>query len=409
MDHAFLRVLKNKDFSKLWISQLLSQLAYHMLTYMMILHIYDLTKSLTVISLVMIATSIPSVIFGPFSGVFSDRIDKKKILLITNFARFLIVILLIPLVRNTLADLEIIFLLATVTQFFAPAETSSIPKILPENDFVAANSLYMTTMYASLLVGYSVAGPIQYLVGSRLAFTFVAILYLGAAVANFLMTNYDKSEHKSSIISFVKDFSTVWSETKEGIYYLIRNKSVYQPMIRLSLGWAMLGAFVVVLPGFAERDLNISTKLVGTLLIAPAGLGMLIAAYLLDKKKNYCKIRATEIGFLLCGFSLIFFTLFRVYGDFNFSLVIPVLLMIVLGASASIVYISSQTLLHLNSEEKIRGRVFGLSSMLISLAMSLPALFIGGLADLTSPFITLLALSILIVVYGVYLEISHSE
>ena len=79
---------------------------------------------------------------------------------------------------------------------------------------------------------------------------------------------------------------------------------------------------------------------------------------------------------------------------------IAVILMIILGLSAAFVYISSQTLLHLYSSEHMRGRVFGVSAMLINLALGLPALFIGGIADLTSPVFTLIILALIIIIYS---------
>ena len=68
--------------------------------------------------------------------------------------------------------------------------------------------------------------------------------------------------------------------------------------------------------------------------------------------------------------------------------------------SVAFVYISSQTLLQLNSEGSKRGRVFGIAAMLINLAMGIPALFIGGIADLTSTVFTLVLLALVIIIYG---------
>src|SRR3972149_2112061 len=113
---VFLKVLKRRDFSRLWSAQFLSQMAANMLTFALILHIYDLTKSLTTISLVIIANSLPSVIFGPFSGVLADRVRYKKVLIYTNFLRFLVALILILAVNNTLAILELLFIMATIAQ-----------------------------------------------------------------------------------------------------------------------------------------------------------------------------------------------------------------------------------------------------------------------------------------------------
>ena len=161
MANTFSKVFVHQDFFKLWTSQITSQIAVNMLNFALLLHIYSLTGSTTSISLVLIASAIPSIVFGPFSGVIADRFNYKKILLLTNALRFAAVLLLFVSKSNVLGLLEIIFLISAITQFFSPAETSSIPIVIPKEKMVAANSVVMTTMYASLLIGYSLAGPIM--------------------------------------------------------------------------------------------------------------------------------------------------------------------------------------------------------------------------------------------------------
>jgi MFS family permease len=79
-----------------------------------------------------------------------------------------------------------------------------------------------------------------------------------------------------------------------------------------------------------------------------------------------------------------------------------VLTTMVIGTGMAVIYIASQTMLHLNSDPKMRGRVFGISLMMTNLAMSLPALVVGGLADLTSPLVALAIVAIGLVAYSVY-------
>ncbi|PIX30084.1 hypothetical protein COZ63_01575, partial [Candidatus Berkelbacteria bacterium CG_4_8_14_3_um_filter_42_13] len=189
-------LFKKDNFRKLWLAQFLSQAASNMLIFALILHIYDLTKSATTISLVIIATSIPSVIFGPLSGVLSDRVRYKRVLLYTNVLRTLAAFLLIPATHNTLAILEIIFVMSAITQFFSPAELSSIPLVVDRTELVKANSIYMTTMYGSLIFGYGIAGPLQGVIGSIWLFVIVGAMFLISSISIFLMSEYDdKAPH----------------------------------------------------------------------------------------------------------------------------------------------------------------------------------------------------------------------
>jgi hypothetical protein len=171
-------------------------------------------------------------------------------------------------------------------------------------------------------------------------------------------------------------------------------------MIKLAAGWAMLGAFIVVMPGFAEDSLGVSAKLAGPLLIVPAGFGMLISAYYLNKYKNINKSATINSSFVISGISLLVLSIYSYIGFSTVLILVAISLMIIMGFSAANVYISSQTILHINTESDMRGRVFGVSSMLINLALSLPALFVGGIADLTSPVFTMILVSVVVIIYG---------
>jgi MFS family permease len=372
-----------------------------MLTFALILHIYDLTKSLTTISLVMIASAIPSVILGPFSGVVTDKFRYKNVLIYTLILRFFVVLLLIPAAHNTLAILEIIFIMSAIGQFFAPAELSTIPLIIPKERLVGANSIYMTTMYGALIVGYGLAGPLQVILGSKVLFLLIAFLFALAAISVFSMSNFDKKiVSQIDILKVATGIKNVWAATKIGINYITKTKGVVLPMIKLAAGWAMLGAFIVVMPGFAEDSLGVSAKLAGPLLIVPAGFGMLISAYYLNKYKNINKSATINSSFVISGISLLVLSIYSYIGFSTVLILVAISLMIIMGFSAANVYISSQTILHINTESDMRGRVFGVSSMLINLALSLPALFVGGIADLTSPVFTMILVSVVVIIYG---------
>lgn len=401
MENNILSLFKRKDFSKLWLSQISSQTAANMLTFALILHIYDLTKSLTTISLVMIASAVPSVIFGPFSGVITDKFRYKNVLIYTLVLRFFVVLLLIPAAHNTLAILEIIFVMSAIGQFFAPAEMSSIPLIISKERLIAANSVYMTTMYGTLIVGYGLAGPLQVLIGSNALFLVIAALFAFASFSVWTMSEYDKKlVQRLDISKIATGVKEVWQATKLGIRYIRDRQGVILPMIKLAAGWAMLGAFIVLMPGFAEDSLEVSAKLAGPLLIVPAGFGMLMSAYYLNKFKDINKNAVINSSFVIAGISLLVLSIYSFIGYSTILILVTIFLMIIMGFGAANVYISSQTILHINTDGEMRGRVFGVSSMLINLALSLPALFVGGIADLTSPVFTMVLVSIVIIIYG---------
>lgn len=403
MANTFIGVLSSKNFFKLWLGQVTSQIAFNMVNFLIVLHIYELTGSSTSISLVLIASALPSVLFGPFSGVLADRVNFKKILVYTSFLRFLAIIFLIFARNNTLGLLEVVFAISMISQFFQPAESASIPLIISKEKLVAANSVVITTVYATMLVGYAIAGPLMATLTSKGTLLLAAALYLVSSYSLLVMKNYDhKTVKRMTLSNIAPTIEQVWSQTRKGIIHLIETRNIILPILKLSIGWVVLGAFVVILPAFAKEEIHLSTNLVGPLLIAPAGIGMLLGAWYLDKKHSFSFNKSANFGFIFTGLSLLLFGLYRFYHQWPIAIPIAVMLMILMGAFCSVVYISSQTMLHIKTDDNMRGRIFGISSMFTNLAMSIPAIFIGGLSDLFSPFVILLILSLGLAIYGIY-------
>ncbi len=175
---GFLPVLKNPNFLALWGGQVFCQLADKVYLVLMIGLINSQFQSSNQsisgwVSALMMAFTIPAVLFGSIAGVFVDRWSKKTVLVATNVWRGILV-LAIPMLLWLTHDwqpigaipvgfaiiLGVTFLVSTLTQFFAPAEQAAIPLVVEEQHLLSANSLYTTTMMASVIVGFAVGEPL---------------------------------------------------------------------------------------------------------------------------------------------------------------------------------------------------------------------------------------------------------
>jgi hypothetical protein len=140
---GLLAVLKNRNFVTLWSGQIFSQLADKVYLVLMIAIIESQFQSENQsisgwVSALMMASTIPAVLFGSLAGVFVDRWHKKEVLVSTNLLRGVLV-LSVPfflwltkgqVVANLPLGFEILlvisFLVSTLTQFFSPAEQATI-------------------------------------------------------------------------------------------------------------------------------------------------------------------------------------------------------------------------------------------------------------------------------------------
>ena len=158
-DSGFWPVLQNRSFLVLWSGQIFSQLADKVYLVLMIAIIGSRFEAPGQaisgwVSAVMVAFTIPAVLFGSLAGVYVDRWNKQSVLVFTNLLRGSLVIAL-PLGLWLAQDwgqigpvpvgfgllLAITFAVSTLTQFFAPAEQALIPLIVKKSRLLSANSL----------------------------------------------------------------------------------------------------------------------------------------------------------------------------------------------------------------------------------------------------------------------------
>lgn len=404
MSNSFLNVLKFPDFKKMWMAQVFSQIALNMVTFALVLHIFELTGRATSVSLVMLASAIPVALIGPFSGVLADKFDYRKILIYTNFLRFIAAILLLASNSNILALLEVIFLISAISQIFTPAESSSVPLIVPREKLMSANSVVMTTTYATLLIGYGIAGPLLNYIGPNWLFVICALLFLLATWATRGMTKFDKKLTKRiTLVNFAERLDHAWQDVKSGFLYIRSEAKIFNPMIKLTVGWTILGAFITLLPAFGQDALHVNAKLIAPLVILPAGVGLLFSAAILSRKKHFNHQKGINKGFLIFALPFLMFSLYPFYQHIVFAKFFVFLLIFISGIGISLVQIPAQTLLHLHSDEKKRGRVFGISSMQLRLAVTVPAIVVGAVSDLTSPQITMILLAVISLMYALVL------
>jgi MFS transporter, DHA3 family, macrolide efflux protein len=183
-------IFRKRDFSLMWSAQLVSTIGEALTDLAAAILIFRITGSALAVGAVLMVTAIPTLVFGLFAGVFVDRFDKKRILLLANLLRGVIV-LGIPLAYATLFTPEnpdafvfslyaLIFLSASVRQFFDPAWEAVLPEIASEEELTQANSFLAVSSFGSTAVGFAAAGFLASTGDYMLPFYIDAITYFVA-------------------------------------------------------------------------------------------------------------------------------------------------------------------------------------------------------------------------------------
>ena len=385
---GFAPVLKNSRFLILWSGQIFSQLAdkvYLVLMIAIIANRFQLAEQPISqwVSPVMIAFTIPAVLFGSLAGVYVDRWQKKSILVISNLLRGILVLALPPLLvasqgKNLFQSvplgfglmLGITFLVSVFTQFFAPAEQAVIPLIVKKRNLLAANSLYTTTMMALLIIGFAIGDPLlsiadRLAVGVGLAGGIGKALLVGGAyaIAGLILLALETNEE---IEASDRQKPRVWQDIRDGIKYLGENSTVRNALIQLVILFSIFAALAVLAVSMAEQIPQIEAESFG-ILLAAAGVGMGISAGILGSKgENLDPNLLSLIGSIgvaasLAGLSFATQNLWFALGAIA-----------LLGAFAALVGVPMQTTIQSETPVAKRGKVFGLQNNAVNIALSLP-------------------------------------
>ncbi|MBD1905860.1 MFS transporter [Funiculus sociatus GB2-A5] len=393
---GFHALLKNRPFMVLWVGQILSQIADKVFFVLLIalLSEYQFAPEMenSMRSALMVAFTLPAILFGSAAGVFVDRFPKKKVMVASDLLRFGLTIL-IPLLPQKFSILLVItFLSSAVTQFFAPAEQAAIPLMVRRENLMTANALFTTTMMGSLIVGFAVGEPVLSLarsLGGESSQEFlVGGFYLLAAIISMFVKIKDPA-----VINPQAAINPI-SDLKAGLRYLWQNRLVRNAMFQLVILYSVFAALTVLAIDLSEK-LGLKSEQFGFLL-ASAGVGMVLGAGILGHWGDRFHQKPLPLfGFLSMAFVL---------GVFSFThrLWLGLGLSAFLGLGASLIGVPMQTLIHQQTSESMRGKVFGFQNNVVNIALSLPLAIAGPLTDKFGLRGVLLAMSIVVSVVGIW-------
>ena len=393
---SFWKVLQNRNFLFLWAGQVFSQLADKVYLVLMIALITSRfqEEGQTVsgwVSSVMVAFTIPAVLFGSFAGVLVDRWSKKWTMVSTNVLRGVLVLILPALLWATRtqgdflhvplgfwAVLVTTFLVSTLTQFFAPAEQSTIPLIVDRSQLLSANSFYTFTMMLAVVVGFAAGDPLLNLATTLFAsvpwiHSFSREFFVGGsyAIAGLLLLSLKTGEIERPQVD---SFSQVWSDIQEGLAFINAHRRIKGAVIQLVILFSIFAALAVLVVRMAEVIPRIEPSQFG-ILLAAGGVGMVIGIGVLNRfvhEVSYHKL--SLYGSLGMG------TAFIGLG-FTTQQFWPTLgLLSTIGICAALVGVPMQTTMQEQTPEDLRGKVFGLQNNVVNIALSLP-LALAGVAE----------------------------
>jgi MFS family permease len=358
-----LGALRARNFRRYMIGQSLSLIGTWMQQLAMSWLVYRLTGSAALLGATVFCSQIPMLFLSPFAGVWVDRVDKRRVVIVTQSLLMLQAAAIAALAATGLIRvwhiLVLNILFGMVNSLDMPCRQSLVPELVDKReDLGNAIALNATMVNVTRLLGPSLAGLTIAAVGEAACFALNAASFLAVIISLFFIStpHRAKAPHKSVMTGF-----------RDGLNYAFGFEPIRALLILLAMVSLMGMPYTVLLPVFATRVLGGDARTMG-FLSAGSGLGALFGAlYLASRGTVRGLLRRIAVSAALFGAGLVGFAASR-----RFWLSETVLF--AAGFGVMIMMAAANTVLQTLADDDKRGRVM---SFYVTALMGLAP--IGGL------------------------------
>ncbi|MGD9998455.1 MAG: MFS transporter [Ilumatobacteraceae bacterium] len=367
MSNTF-RSLGVRNFRLWFVGQTVSRIGFFVQLVAQALLVLELTDSGPMLGIFGSLQFIPSLLFGPWAGLMCDRLDKRRLLLMSQTMLMLLAFVLGALVLFDWVTLPRLFVLALVTGmvwcFDQPARRTFVTELVPEEDAANAISLNGALDHASKIVGPALGGVMYATIGSGWCFIVNGLTSL--AVLAGLLRMDDSQIKRTNLMTRAK------GQIREGLRYVRSNRDVRLQLVLLGSASVFSCHWATLLPLFATRDLHggpgtfpmlMATMSVGAL------AGLLFLARLHDVPTHLIASASIALG---ASWALL---------SISPTAWCAALSVAGMGAASIGVLNGGMAGLQLKSIATMRGRVMGFFSMAVLGGVALGAPLLGWIAD----------------------------
>ena len=352
--HPYIRLALDARFAAFWLAQTISLFGDRLHQVALGVLVYAVTNSPLLTGLVFLSATLPNLILGPIAGTFVDRWEHKRVLIASDLIRAVLVVAIpFAALANIALVYPLVFAVTTVSLFFRPAKTAILPRIVAEDDMLAASSATWTADTLADILGFPFAGLFVAFLGvsaANLSLAFFAdsatyilsaLLIAGVAVAplvrdqaprvgnalklfadelvegwrflrgqpaliqNTLISTvaqmtvgvtlaltvvYARDVLDGRFIAYPQNYAAI--ETAIGIGNLVGGLAVGAIGARLRKGWLVVGGFIVM--GLATVVMGLTGNVV-IALVAAAAMGIANLVYIIPTQTIFIAVTPIEL------------------------------------------------------------------------------------------------------------------
>lgn len=359
-----------RTFIIIWSGQFFSTLTSSIVGFAVVFWLSIKTGSPEVLASAMIAVLLPFIILGLFTGVYVDRWDRKRTMILADSFVALCSAALGVLFYLEMTPLWLIYLLLALrsagSAFHMPAMQASVPLLAPESELMRIAGINQMIQSISNIAGPALGAVLI----SFLSMTYVMMFdVLGAAIActSLLFVKIPNPEKKEDIEP------NVWLEVKEGIRHLFMNRGITYLMV------SVIGITFFIVPIAALYPLMTTSYFGGNayqmgLVETAWGIGMLVGGAVLSLKFMKTANKVLSMNIVAMGLGITYWAM-GILPTSGFALF--VVLTALSGIAGSIYWSSFTVILQTKIDPAALGRVFSIYDS-VSLLPTIPGLLATG-------------------------------
>ncbi|MSO29990.1 MAG: MFS transporter [Acidobacteria bacterium] len=334
--------------------------------------IYRLTGSELLLGVAGFVGQIPTLVITPFAGVLVDRMDRRKILLITQAGSLVQSAVLAVLTLSGLVTVMQIIVLQVfqgiINSFDTPARQAFVSEMVADREHLPnAIALNSSMVNGSRVIGPSIGGLLIAAVGEGWCFAVDAVSYLAVIASLLAMRVEPRPRHGAGDTHLLEELRHGWD-------YVLHSVPIRSVLILVAIVSVTGTPYTVLMPAFAAQVLRGGPNTLG-ILMAATGVGALSGAlYLASRETVRGLVRILMWASLTFGVGLIAFSM-------TTSLWLACVALAMGSGGLMVTLAGSNTILQTIVEERLRGRVMSFYTMAFFGTVPIGSLIGGVIAD----------------------------
>lgn len=325
----------------------LSEIGNQMQTVAVSWQVYEMTRNPASLGLIGLANFLPIIGFSLIGGLVADKVDRKKLLVISQTAQLILAITLFSLTVFDLINPWMIYLIlvlvATSQSFSIPARQSVIPHLVPKKYFMNAVSLNVLQFQGATMIGPAIAGFLIGGIGVSAVYFLNSLSFL-FFIAAVLSLTVPLQKHDPEDVEFNV------GAIMEGVRFVLKTPILVTIMI-LDFCATFFGTATILMPVFAQDVLKVGPQGLGFLYSAPA-IGGVLAGLLISALHHKIEHQGKAIiaALSLYGLATIGFGLSKIF-------YLSIFFLILVGFGDMVSTIIRNTIRQVITPDHLRGRM----------------------------------------------------